>query len=360
MTGGLRAVAVSGLAALVLACAARAPSSYALAFAQAERAQNAGRYAEAADGFLAAAADETQSQRDRDHATLLAAHMRDRAGDRAGARALLEPLTKSPTTYGIEAQYELGVLFLASEDPALVASGWAALDAYARAHPEVGTAIVAMRRRVRHEDETGPAAALAYLDGLAPAIKGTALEEFVLYERAERLARLGRDTDALAAFLELAARFPYPGPHFDDALFRASELDEKLGRFDDAIRELRRMLVERERSDKPGTYERPRFHEGAYRIAVLLRDRVGDKKAARQAFLDFANDFENAQTRDDALWQASRLAETDGERCRDLEKLIAVRPDSRYVPCALARCSGLTRPKDSVAPPTCHAYLLRD
>lgn len=343
------------LAAIVVACAARAPSAYALAFAEAERAQNAGRYGEAADAFARAAGDPTQSQRDRDHASLLAAQMRARAGDRAGARAILETLAKSPTTYGGDAQFALAVLLVESGDP----SGWPALDAYARAFPNVGSAIVAMRRRARHEDESGPAAALAYLDGLAPAVKGTELEEFVLYERAERLARLARNEEALAAFLDLATRFPYPGPHFDDALYRASELDEQLGRYDDALRELRRMLAEREPSDKPGTYERPRFHEAGFRIAVLLRDRIGDKKAARAAFLDFASDFENAQTRDDALWQAARLSESDADRCKTLGELLSVRPDSRYVPCAIARCPSLTRPEKSLAPPTCHAYLER-
>lgn len=348
------ALVLAGLG--LAACAARAPSSYALAFAGAERALAAGRYGEAAARFEEAAHDETQPQRDRDHATLLAAQARARGGDRAGARALLEPLAKSTTEYGLAAQYELAVLLLASGDP----SGWAALEAHARAHPNDGTAIVAMRRCARHEDETGAAAALAWLDRLLPDVKGTELEEFVLFERAERLAKLARDEEALTAFLELATRFPYPGPHFDDALFRASELDEKLGRYADAVRELRRMLKEREPSDKPGTYERPRFPAGAFRIAVLLRDRLGDKKAARDAFLEFASDFVNAQTRDDALWQASLLAESDAERCRDLGKLVDVRPDSRYVPCALARCSVLTRPAESKAPATCHAYLVRD
>lgn len=338
------------------ACGAHAPSAYALAFAEAERAQNAGRYEEAAGRFEAAAGDGSQSARDRDHAMLLAAQMHARSGDRARARVLLEELAKSPTSYGGDAQYHLGALLLDSGDPA----GWATLDAYARKYPDVGLAITAMRRRARHEDETGPAAALAYLEGLLPSAKGHDLEEFVLYERAERIARMGRDEEALAAFLDLATRFPYPGPHFDDALFRASELDEKLGRYPEAIRELRRMLAEREPSEKPGTYERPRFAEGALRIAELLRDRVGDKRAARAEFLAFARSFENARTVDDALWQAAKLSESDDDRCAALRTLVDQRPDSRYVPCAVARCPGLTRPKESAAPAACRGYIDRE
>lgn len=351
----MRRVLAASLALALAACAARAPSAYALAFAEAERALHAGRYSEAADRFEAAAADSTQSDRDRDHATFLAAEAHASAGDRAGARAILEKLATSKTTYGAEAQFALATLLLDSGDPA----GWTALDVFARAHPSDGHAIVAIRRRARHEDETSTEAALAYLDGLVAPTRGTELEEFVLYERALRLARLQRDEPALAAYLDLAARFPYPGPHWDDALFHASELHERLGKYDDALADLRRMLVEREHSDSPGPYERPLFPSAAFRIAVLLRDRIGDKKAARAAFLAFANDFVNAQTRDDALWEAARLGENDDDRCSPLKELLSVRPDSRYVPCAITRCPSLQRPANSGAPKTCHAYLER-
>lgn len=338
---------------LLFACGPGKPSAYALSYAAAERAESAGRYEEAARAYAAAATDVTAPLREQDHARLLSALLTAKASDRAGAATQLQALVAGKGEYAGPAGYHLAVLLLESGDP----SGWDALERFMRAYPNTGLALVAFRRRLRHEDEGGPARTLAYLRALAPAVQGSDLEEFVAYFTAERLADSGKTAEALAALETVATRYPYPKAHFDDALYRASELAEAEGHPDEAVALLERMLAARETSSPPGTYNRPRFPDGAYRIAVLWRDKLGNPGKARDAFLRFVDDYPDSTKVDDALWEAAKLAGTDDARCALLARLVRAAPDSRYVPCAVARCKDLTRPTESRAPKDCHGYL---
>ena len=339
--------------ALLLACGSGKPSVFATSYAAAERAESAGRYEEAAQAYAAAAADVDAPPREQDHARLLSALLTAKAGDRAGAATLLRVLAAGKSEYAAPAEYHLAILLLDSGDP----SGWNALDGFLRAYPNTGLALVAFRRRLRHEDEGGPLQALAYLRALAPAVAGSELEEYVAYFVAERLADAGQTAEALAAFEAVATRFPYPKAHFDDSLYRASELSEALGKPAEAVALLERMLAERETSSLPGTYNRPRFPDGAFRIAVLWRDKLGNAEKAREAFLRFTDDYPDSIKVDDALWEAAKLSENEGARCTLLARLVRSAPDSRYVPCAVTRCKDVTRPSGSQAPKDCHAYL---
>lgn len=339
--------------ALLLACGPGKPSVFAASYAAAERAESAGRYEEAAQAYAAAAADVGAPPREQDHARLLSALVSAKAGDRAGAATLLRALAAGKGEYAGPAEYHLAVLSIDSGDP----SGWEALDRFLHGYPNTGLALVAFRRRLRHEDEGGPPQALVYLRALEPTVVGSELEEYVAYFIAERLADAGQTPEALAAFEAVATRFPYPKAHFDDALYRASELAEALGKPEDAIALLVRMLAERESSSLPGTYNRPRFPDGAFRIAVLWRDKLHDSEKAREAFLRFTDDYPDSIKVDDALWEAAKLTEHDAARCALLAKLVRAAPDSRYVPCAITRCKDLTRPASSRAPNECHGYL---
>ena len=337
---------------LLLACGPAKPSAFALSYAAAERAESAGRYEEAAQAYAAAAADVSAPVREQDHVRLLAALVTAKSGDRAGAATLLRALATGKGEYAGPAEYHLAVLLLEGGAP----EGWDALDRFMRGHPNTGLGLVAFRRRLRHEDEGGPAQALAYLRATAPGVVGSELEEYVAYFIAERLADAGQPADALTAFEDVATRFPYPKAHFDDALYRASELAEAQGKPADAVALLVRMLASRETSGPPGTYNRPRFPDGAFRIAVLWRDKLGDADKARAAFLQFTNDYPESTKVDDALWEAAKLTPEEG-RCAVLGKLLRASPDSRYVPCVVTRCKDLTRPAESRAPKDCHGYL---
>jgi len=180
------------------------------------------------------------------------------------------------------------------------------------------------------------------------------------YFRAAALERAGRTQTARDRFLYVADHYPYPrGALWDDALWHASLAEEKLGRFRAAVTHLERMLAEREPPSPPGSYERPRYDESRFRIAVLYRDRLNDPAAAARNFWRVFTDHPKSLLRDDALWQVALLNRRLGDRaaaCSALETLIGELPDSRFAPCAGELCPQL-RKQDARS---CRPYIRRD
>ena len=360
----LRALAIVAMlvAMLVAACAPNRGDAYQRSLAEARRAHHAGRFAEAADRFEAAAKS-AKLPRDAVYMRYEAALTRARAGDVARAAQELRAIAaeKPPNAYSAQAAFKAAQLAIDS-DPA---RGYAELATVPIAFPDSGVAQVAVVRLARWDDEHGgPERAIARLEALAPKVKGKNVEPTVLYERAKRLAALGRTEEARDAFLAIASRWPYPfGAYFDDALFRASEAEEKLGRVPAAIGHLERLLSHRETSGFMGSYERPRYVPALLRIAELYEHKLGDRAKAREALHRLYRDFETSTLRDDALWREAELWRKDGDTasmCDRLATLASDFPDSRYVPCAIDRCPSITRRAKSKAPKTCRGYLLRE
>jgi TolA-binding protein len=327
-----------------------------------------GRFADAAHLYDGAAA-EAKIPRDREHTKYLAARVLARSGDVAGAATRLRAIANAspPQEDSAAAAYAVADLELTGNDDA----GWASLEQVARRFPSSGVARRALSRVARHIDETqGVRAAYDRLAAMAPSLDTTELGETVRYEMALRLARLGDDAKARDAFLALADRWPYPkGAFWDDALYRASLLDEKLGDVHAAEADLQRMLRERESSaglpllGEVGTYERPRYEPALIRLCTLERDRLNDRARARACFRRVYDELTTSELRDDALWEEARLAREDGDAsgaCSTLATLVRAFADSRYVPCATAQCPGLERPQKSHAPATCHPYIGRE
>ncbi len=346
-------------ACALFACAcASGPSAYAVHFAAGERAETAGRHDEAAQAFDAASRDPA-SKRERDHAAFLSALEMIRSGNVSDGAKRLDAIARARGEHAAQARWQLIELDIATKQP----DAKSELDDFVRTYPNDGLAYPALEARLRMaRDAGGEAEVLDVLRALAPATKTTESAPRVAYEIAESLAKLGKLDEARAAFIDVARAFPYPGEYFDDALYRASEIDETQNRIPDAIADLERMLSVLESSTLPGTYIRPRFPDAAWRIAILYRDKIGDKAKARAAFERYVDAFPNATRRDEALWHIAKLLEDAGDSsaaCSRLEKLVRTLPDSRYVPCVIARCAGVERPKDSHAPKTCHAYITR-
>lgn len=343
-----------------LGCAPSRGAGYEKALAEAQRAHHAGRFDTAADRFDEAART-AKVPRDSVYARYEAALARARAGDVARASSELRAIASEtpPNAYAAQAAFKAADL-ACKRDPA---AGYAELEAMALRFPDSGVARVAIGRLLRHDDEGGPAVTLAHLDALAPKVARTPLEEFVLYERAKRIAELGRYEEARDAFVVVADRWPYPGgAYFDDALYRASEMEERLGRPREAIAHLERMLSFRESSSTIGSYERPRYSAAVLRIATLYEERLGDRAKARATLHRLYTDFKTSILRDDALWHEAELWQKDGDKetaCDRLSTLVSDFPDSRYVPCAIERCPSIKRPPPSKAPKSCHAYLNR-
>jgi outer membrane protein assembly factor BamD (BamD/ComL family) len=360
-----RALSALGLLALLTACSAcggpNRGDAYMQSLAEARREHHDGRFDLAAVKFDEAAKT-AKIPRDAVYARYEAALARARAGDVARAATELRALAtaKPANAYSAQAAFKAAELARQNDE----AAGLHELEAVVTDFPETGVAQVALGLVVRHADETSPEAALAYLDAVAPRVKGTKVEEKVLYERARRLDALGRTQAARDAFVDVAAKFPYPfGGLQDDALYRASEMEEKLGRPQEAIALLERLLSQRETSSFMGSYERPRYLPAILRIAQIYENQLNDRAKARAALHRVYSEFTTSVMRDDALWREAELWRKDGDEktaCSRLETLTDDFPDSRYVPCASLRCPSIKRSAKSKAPATCHEYLLRE
>lgn len=338
--------ALIALALLVAACSSGASAEFLRAKAAGDRAQSAGRWSEAAAAYEQAAARAARP-RDRDEAVFLAAATFQRGHDLARAEQLYGRLLREAPAGERTPRAALELAWIAIERGD--ADGWAKLEAAVRAHPGAGPSRRALEALLTHLDEAaGAAASLAWIDGARPALDASELGETLAYQRAKRLESLGRVAEARDAYAGCAEQHPYPfGALFDDALWNASLLDEKLGRPRDAVADLERMLRVREPSTLNGSYERPRFGAARLRMAHLWRDALGDREAARRELRTLWTDHPTSPLRDDALWEEVLLLRETGRAtlaCDRLDELARSMPDSRYLRCTHELCAGTPAP----------------
>jgi tetratricopeptide (TPR) repeat protein len=322
---------------------------------QGDRAYSSGRYDEAAASYEEAAKG---AKRTHDGAEALyleaSAFIRGRRTDRA-REVFARLIAHYPKSERAErARFDLADLEI---DAGNVDRGYDLLYEAMMKHPGNGLAHRALERwTVRLEERGGDV--LAWLRETQPRLADTELDETVRYQMAGRLEAAGDLQGARDAYAACAERHPYPkGSLFDDALFHASLLDEKLGKIEACIEDLRRMLLVREPSTFAGSYERPRFSPAQFRIAVLYRDKLHDNRAARREFHRLYAMHTTSILRDDALWEEAKLARADGDgraACALVATLAQDFKESRYVPCARELCATAAASKA-----TCHPYLLR-
>jgi len=348
---------LAAVAALLLACGHALPASYVRAQNAAEQAYAARQFSAAGAAWLRAAAA-AKMPLDRNEARYRAATCYERGGDLKRATELYQALANGKSERAPRATFALADLQITHGD---AQAGYAALEAAIRKYPTSGVAGVSLTRYFASlADSGGDQAVLDYVDRVEPSLDASELAEQYLYERARRLDALGRTSDALAAYLRVAERFPYPhGAYWDDALFRAAACDERQGDPRAAVALLERLLRARETSRLSGSYEHARFADAAYHIAELYRDALHEPSAARRAFRAVFTDYPSSTLRDDALWQeallARRAADADGA-CAPLTLLVRELPDSRYAACASEICARL-QPQ---AGRTCRGYIERE
>lgn len=350
---------LASAAACIAACGGPgyAPG-YIEAFDAGRRARTAGRLEEAEQQF-ALAYRRAGRVKDRDEALLLQARTQEAQGNPDDAARTYQLLVDARPSgpRAVHARFALARL-------AGAARGEEAQDATEREliarFPDHGLSVAALSRVVgRRREKKDWDGLLRALDPLVPPTRGTPMEQPIDMERARALEAGGDLRGALALYLATARAHPYPfGPRTDDALFRASEVEEKLGRHDLAIAHLREMLEPREQAQTVSSYERPRFPAAQMRIALLLRDRARDHSGAREELYRLVDEFPASTMRDDALWIAARMAKEDGDAetaCDDVERLLELLPDSRYVRCAHLLCAEVQPSARECAP-----YLVRE
>ena len=368
-TSSLSLVLGALVAGLLPGCGHAATTPYQAAFAQAERAEVAGRYPEAAADFDRAA-EIAPNAREKAHAEYASAEMLIRSGDLATGATKLRAIANAnpPGEHSAQAAYEIASLEIREGD----ANGWNDLEKTMKRFPNDGLAHRALERLVMHlTSTTSSKATMDWLIRIAPSFAGTELEQAVAFKTAKLEDEIetargpqANLADAHARYMTIAEKWPYPhGAYRDDSLYRAALIDEKVGKLDDAIADLELMLADRETASMLGSYERPMYEPAAWKIAEIYRDDMHDNERAAAAFHRVYTDFTTSLKRDDALWEESRIWRKSGDTstaCSRLSTLVSKFPDSRYVPCAVAKCSDISRPAKSGAPKECPAYISRE
>lgn len=344
----------------IVSCAPSRGAAFDRAYATAARAESAGRLAEAADDYDRAALAATRA-RDRDQAHWSAADVLSRAGRLGDAVARLDAMARDATSeHQAEAAYRAALLRIEHGD---AERGWHDLEDVPRRFPAHGVSHVAVRRLVAHADEQGTQAGLTELGALENDLGKTELVELVAFLSAQHVEALGSDAAARDAYVRIADCWPYPyGAFFDDALWSASLLDEKLGHPRSAAEDLERLVAQRETTTIMGSYERARYVPAMLRLGELYRDALHDHARARETYHRLYTDYAHSSKRDHALWEEAALWKQDGDAktaCDRLSTLVKEFPDSRYVPCATETCPGLERPSKSEAPKECRDYIRR-
>lgn len=343
-------VAVLVLWALLgLGCTPSPSERFLLAMYEGKRAYNAGRYDEAAEAYRHAARRATRVK-DRDEARFLQGRMHQRLGQPQRAqevyRLLARESPKGPRT--ARAIFEIALIEIRSGD---AERGWEQLQAAVVDHPNHGSARLALAQVVRHlADQDGEEAARSFLDGHLARFDGTEADQQSEYELARSFERSGLLEKARDGYVASARAHPYPwGNLTDDAYWRAANIEEKLGRHEQAIELLRELLQPVEEDISGGRYERPRFPAAQQRIAELYRDHLGDDATARREFHRLYERHPESVRADDALWHEAllvrRLGDSD-EVCDVTSLLRDDYPDSRYVRCLSALCPSEPRPTD--------------
>lgn len=291
------------------ACGPPGGTAFLRAHAAGERAYSAGRYLEAAEKYEAAAKI-AERDRDRDEAIYAAGVARLKADDVPGALAHFDALAKEdpPGERAFRSAFRAAEIRIEKGE---TARGYAELEAILKRAPEHGVARRALMAIVNNlEEKEGKAAAIAWEEKFYPGVASTRLGEEVCYDLAHRREKNGDDKGALAGFLSCADKYPYPkGALWDDSLWHASRLHEKLGDVNAAIADLQRMLDKREKSYMSGSYNRPRMSASQFRIGELQRDGLKDNAAARASFRKVYTEHTSSILRPRALFEEAKISD---------------------------------------------------
>ena len=176
--------------------------------------------------------------------------------------------------------------------------------------------------------------------------KDTELGDNLLWWRADLAEHeLADPRAALDLWDQIAARYP-KGPIFDDALWNGARLARAGGDPKGALKRLRQLVATREEAFMVGSYHSVFLDDAQLELGMILRDDLGDGRAALTEFEQLSRDYyKDSVLRDDALYQLARTQAALGEptaACATMATLRKQFPDSKFLlepEAALAGCS---------------------
>ncbi|GAC1300946.1 MAG: hypothetical protein NVSMB1_26950 [Polyangiales bacterium] len=329
-------------AACALGCGTVGGTPFLRAYSAGDRAYSAGRFDDA-DLAYRDASKVAERPRDREESLYAAADSEFRAGHIDEALRTFDQLSMAEPRgeRSIRASYRAARIRIAAGDEAV---GYRALQRILELAPEHGVSHRALMLVTAHIEATGGAeAALSWEASFLPRVADTRLGEEITYDMALRRESTGDLAGALRGFLACADRYRYPtGALFDDALFHASVLHERLGDAQGAVTDLERMLSVHETSLMNGSYDRPRMPPAQLRIGELQHRLLHDHAKARESFHRLSKEFPHSVLRAKSLFLEAEIARDDGDTksaCALASNLVDDFADSRYARRADTLCT---------------------
>jgi tetratricopeptide (TPR) repeat protein len=339
------------LVSLTAGCALRLPASYVEQLNRAEQAITRRDFSACAEAFERASMA-APSKEYRDEVLYRRAHCLFRADRDAEALAALRQLSASPGARQERAAFDVAVRELETTED----GPQRLLDTIVR-FQNFGVARAGLDRLlVFIGNRSGADAQLALLQQLLPHLHEPVLREFTLFLTARWFEDHEQPALARERFEALIHDYPYPtGRHWDEASLRAAKLSLKLKEPQRAVDTLTRMLKRREPADIIGSYER-RYAEAQFQLGVIY-ETTDRWQEAYAAYLRVTQEHPTSALRDDAAWQAARLAHQHGDSgraCVAARLLQAEVPGSAYTACLNRVCSEPAFKRGDA----CHTYLL--
>jgi tetratricopeptide (TPR) repeat protein len=295
-------------------CAYQRPATYIAAFAQAERAQRAGRSAEAASAFDRAAAM-TARPLDRDEAIYRAAQAWRRSGDMVTALQRFEWLAQHGDDAARRTRGEFEAIRIYF-DRGQWDRGENEAIAVAVRQPAMGAGRRALELSLIEADSRDPEgrAALAFADRALQSLARTELAATLQVERARRFERRAEWDQAERAYrAALTWRYPH-NPRWDDASLALARMLRTRARDRDALEVIDTALGPSERLVLvPGSAVRPLFPQLAMERAETLLA-LGRKAEAADAFHRVYVEFSTSRLRDDALSREASVRLSMGQQ----------------------------------------------
>ena len=206
-------------------------------------------------------------------------------------------------------------------------------------YPDETAATDALRRICRLHRRAGKEAALVkLLQRLHRRVPNRAISANLLMVAARSYRARGQGDQAVTLFDRVAAA-GQKDPLWDDALFEAGQLLERLDRPQQALERYQKLLASRKPALLMGSYNSVHLDDAQLRAADLLAHKLDRPDRAVEALDRFADHFPTSRMRDEALLMAATLrAENNAipRACATLDRLLNDFPDGTAAPAARA------------------------
>lgn len=321
---------------LVLSCSAPAlPAD----LADAERYVRRGQYDLAMQSYLAAQASCKNIRRKRlRRSTCSSAHLGqaellidlDRKREAAHKyETIYEVILDDPPAVA-QATYRAGQLYLElGEEKRAYELLWKTVTDF----PGEAFAADALRIVLRDGRRRDPTQLFEVLGKLAVAMRETQVADNILYALADLAENEFGDQAAARQFYDqLATDYPDSGLR-DESLWHGARLARLTGDPKGAATRLRTLLATREVAYGAGSYFSVWLDNAQLELGRVLRDDIGDNKAALREFRRLPEDYPASVLVDDAMYERAvtwnAIGRTD-RACKALDRLKAKWPDSKY------------------------------